>query len=449
VIRIFRIVALPLLAAGVSLFAGLMPTLLRTGRVEPLDWLLPAYVALVAMMLAAGRGGGRLHWSHTSLYAALVLLPPLLVSGYAAATLPWMGMALLAALLTGAGVLAFWAMRQPGRKRWSALLIGLLLLGGVRIADNAGAEERGVMSGAELGVMTALPLFAEHAGESGGAGDGLMAVGGKAPLLVALGAQARPIDVIDAAALTGLERLLLAQPRLLAPQELVALDGWVREGGQVAILADPYLHWPDGHAPGDPARAPLTSLLDPLLTHWGLTLEPARIDPAKPVERHVLRSGALLQLAGASRFTRTDAAPCTVEEAGLIARCAIGKGRATLIADADWIHDVLWTLEPARPRDARAWTSDAALVAAQLIMGDAHVDGPRWAWLVSDARLFSALRWSLGLMLLLGAALLWGRGPSLTDGGARPTSAHDARASGAVRKDDLAEKGDAIRGPVP
>lgn len=115
--------------------------------------------------------------------------------------------------------------------------------------------------------------------------------------------------------------LLLAQPRALGPAELVALDKWVRVGGRVLVLADPKLDWASAHAVGDPLAPPRMTLLDPLLSHWGLRLD--------------LREGGR-ETAG--RFVR-ERGRCAVSADGLVARCGLGEGRAVIVADADFLHD--------------------------------------------------------------------------------------------------------------
>ncbi|HEY1124916.1 MAG TPA: hypothetical protein VGE65_04735 [Sphingobium sp.] len=380
---------LPASAAAVSLFAGLMPTLLDYGRFEPLDWLLPGFVALAVLRWRDGPGIRRALW-HWALLAA----PPILVVALSASVLPQVKLVLLVLLLAlGALILA-----RAGRNWWLFSLVGLGLFGGIRyelyILEGGPVKA----ASAEVRVMSALPLFARDQGEGGL----LHGVGVRAPLVEGLGKSwsAEPIDLLDGASLKGVDHLLLIQPRLLAPGELVALDDWVRRGGTVAILADPLLRWPDDRPLGDPRRPPLTSLLDPLMTHWGLTLEPARVGP---VERRVLAGGSMIQLAGASRFTVAGDAPCSLAEADLIAYCRIGKGRAVLVADADWIDDRLWTLAPERPQDRRAWTSDAIPLLSRLITWNEGQARPGGAWLVSQQALTSALRWGLGLILLLGS----------------------------------------------
>jgi hypothetical protein len=64
----------------------------------------------------------------------------------------------------------------------------------------------------------------------------------------------RPVDFLDRSSLGQARLMLLAQPRLLAPEELVAFDEWVRGGGRALILADPALAWPSALPPGDVRR---------------------------------------------------------------------------------------------------------------------------------------------------------------------------------------------------
>ncbi len=406
-----RGLVLSLAAAVAGLFLGLAPGVLETGQLRPLDWLLPEGVVLAALCLAAGRGAGvgrmALHW-------ALAALPPLLLCTLAATRLPWAEMLALAGLLALMAGALHWARARTRRTVAATMLLALAVLGGVQAAATmrSGSGGEAALARPPLGVMTALPLFRDR-----GAQAGLLDIGGRAPLLRALPFTSAPLDRLDADSLKAFEDLLLAQPRLLRPEELVALDDWVRNGGRVVILADPLLHWPDARPLGDPRRAPLTSLLDPLLAHWGLVLEPAEAGRHAPVTRRVLAGGALLQLAGASAFARSADGTCALEEEGFLARCRIGRGRALLVADADWVDDRLWTLDPARPDDARAWTSDAVPLLAALLRGETAAARPARAWLVSQEALISALRWALALILLLALALV--RAVS------NPSSTHD------------------------
>lgn len=153
------------------------------------------------------------------------------------------------------------------------------------------------------------------------------------------------IDRLEPAALKGQRMMLLAQPPALAPEELVALDAWVRAGGRVLILADPSLRWPSIYPFGDPRAPPAITLLDPLLDHWGLRIdlrEPGdHPEPiAVPLEGGGEGAPGLTVLAP-GRFVTADQS-CAIEAEGLIARCSIGKGSALLIADADLLADPLW-----------------------------------------------------------------------------------------------------------
>jgi hypothetical protein len=156
------------------------------------------------------------------------------------------------------------------------------------------------------------------------------------PLYAALNAahDLRVADVLDARALRDAELLILVQPRLLAAEELVALDGFVRSGGRLLLFADPMLEWAGdaGRGLGDP-NGPLRSvLISPLLRHWGLEL----IDPEIESVR-LPASGADLVHPG--RFEpllgKTGDAACRIEAGGHVARCTPGQGMALLVADAD------------------------------------------------------------------------------------------------------------------
>lgn len=142
----------------------------------------------------------------------------------------------------------------------------------------------------------------------------------------------------------GAPPLLLVQPRALAPEELAALDAWVRGGGRALILADPMLRRGGRHPPGDPRAPPPMTLLDPLFAHWGLALDLPSADPGERIERHGAmadgRQGMLVTDA-AGRW-RVTAGTCRVEAGGVIARCRPGSGRAILVADADLVDDALW-----------------------------------------------------------------------------------------------------------
>ena len=138
--------------------------------------------------------------------------------------------------------------------------------------------------------------------------------------------------------------LLLAHPRALAPQELVAIDSFVRGGGRTVILADALTGWPAPYPFGNPRNPPITSLLTPLLDHWGVTLGAAPPEETAAVPVDV--DGARLRLFSAGRFERLPP-QCTIYADRHVARCPIGQGEAWLVGDADLLFAPLW--QPVAP----------------------------------------------------------------------------------------------------
>lgn len=133
--------------------------------------------------------------------------------------------------------------------------------------------------------------------------------------------------------------LLLAHPRALAPQDLVAADTFVRGGGHAVILADALSGWPAAYPLGDPRNPPVTSLLTPLLDHWGveMTAAPAGERAARAVDV----GRARLKLFSAGRFERLPGT-CRAFAARRVAHCRIGAGEAWLVGDADLLFAPLW-----------------------------------------------------------------------------------------------------------
>lgn len=129
--------------------------------------------------------------------------------------------------------------------------------------------------------------------------------------------------------------LTLAQPRALSPQENVALDAWVRQGGRLLLFADPMLTGHSDFAIGDRRRPQDVALLSPILAHWGLEL--MFDESAPPGERVADLSGAVLPVNLPGNFVLRDGgedAVCMIEGQGLVAECSIGRGRALIVADA-------------------------------------------------------------------------------------------------------------------
>ena len=325
----------------------------------------------------------------------------------------WSAGAALALLLLS---LLSWRWDWRARFYWLAIFSGGLASAVLLIAHGAavGRREGGVRQEAapqlRVGVVSALPLFWPEGAE---VRDLLADGAGEAPLSIlppVTHHAARAIDHVDGAALEGLDALLLAQPRLLQPQELVQLDQWVREGGRMVVLADPLLAWPSELPSADPRRPPLTSLLDPLLTHWGLRLEPAR----QGVERRMLASGHALMLVDASRFTllpvtRESGAACSLAEQALMALCRIGRGEVRLVADADMLDPRLWLADPRWPDRREAWSADIPDLIDGWLAAPLRDPSSARPYRVKDEQaLMAALRWAL--VMLLGWAGLGGVG---------------------------------------
>lgn len=376
--------------ALVSLVAGLGVGALRTGQIDPLHWLWPALATFIVMAGYTHRLAPDRPAVPLATVALMLAAPPIIVSTMAGSRPSILNSAIFALLIVGVCIVASRTGRHVSRLLAAIVTAGLL----PAALDWA---TRNYPSDAPLtAVLSGVPLFgvdvsgaAERSGEAP-----LEAVLDRAPFWSALAARRplRPIDAIDEHTLSDVSRLLIVQPRLLQPSELVVLDSWVRAGGQALILADPFLLWPDARPFGHPRRPPVTSLLDPLLSHWGVRLEPANIVPGSPVEHRLLADGALLNLAAASSFTILPGgtAQCVSSERGLIASCQVGRGKAILVADADFIDAGLWTQRPQDPERRADWTSDAiAFVDARL--GSAGADSPVIISWVVDDRLVLAL----------------------------------------------------------
>ena len=190
-------------------------------------------------------------------------------------------------------------------------IAALLLIGGAavgyRLADAPPASVK--ENRPALALLTSLPLIFDEQFGLGGGGS---------PALARLERSytVEPIAAADAASLKGRRLLLMAHARAQPAEALVELDAWVREGGRVVLLADPRLEWESSRPLGDALRPPPAFADSGLLVHWGLAL------------------GADDQ--GQGSFRRTGG-QCVPDEEDTVARCAIGTGQATIIADADFL----------------------------------------------------------------------------------------------------------------
>ena len=171
-------------------------------------------------------------------------------------------------------------------------------------------------------LLTSLPLmFSEEFSLSGGG----------SPALRRLQAQYRvvPVGVADGAELARGRLLLMAQPPAQTAENLVVLDEWVRRGGHLLLLADPLLEWPSKRPIGDPLRLPPMFMDTGLLAHWGLRLDAP--DEHGPARRALAGYGIMTASPGSLSGS------CAISNDRLVAHCRIGRGSATVVADADFL----------------------------------------------------------------------------------------------------------------
>ena len=139
-----------------------------------------------------------------------------------------------------------------------------------------------------------------------------------------------PISTTDEDSLQRGRLLLMAHPLAQPAEALVDLDLWVRGGGNVMLLADPKLEWPSSRPLGDKLRPPPSFADTGLLAHWGLKLEAPTA--TGPVQRQLGERRILAASPG------TLSGSCHVMPGGFVAHCSIGKGKATVVADADFLN---------------------------------------------------------------------------------------------------------------
>lgn len=187
-----------------------------------------------------------------------------------------------------------------------------------------------------LGLMTTLPLYWPEIGEFGELVTGGQDKGWVRSLLER-SFDLQPLDVLDTKSLSRFDRLILAQPRALSPQENVALNEWVRAGGELLLFADPMLTAHTRYAIGDRRRPQDVVLLSPILAHWGLELMFEAEQPAGA--RAVTGDGLELPVDLPGRWSASAGAPCELSLQDIVAICALGRGRAVIVADAAVLED--------------------------------------------------------------------------------------------------------------
>ena len=172
-------------------------------------------------------------------------------------------------------------------------------------------------------LITTLPiLFPEEFTLEGGGSKALSALESRYAVI--------PVGTTDHGSLRQGRLLLLAHPLAQTAENLVALDGWVRRGGRVLLLADPRLEWPSTRPLGDRLRPPPAFADTGLLAHWGLRLDA----PDEPGRRERKIAGRDVQTVSPGSLE----GGCAISKDRLVARCRVGRGRATVIADADFLN---------------------------------------------------------------------------------------------------------------
>jgi hypothetical protein len=212
-------------------------------------------------------------------------------------------------------------------RRWwigAALILAAGVAVAFALADRPeGYSARPPADRPRLALLTSLPImFGESFGLDSGGSLALTRLEQRYNVV--------PIGVADAASLRGLKLLLMAHPRAQPAEALVELDQWVREGGRVLLLADPMLSWDSKRPLGDPLRPPLAFADTGLLAHWGVGLS---ADGTSDLPVETTSPGTL------------TSRRCALAYGGFIARCAIGKGQATIIADADFLNGEPYNLD--------------------------------------------------------------------------------------------------------
>lgn len=383
-LRIFAM----LCAGQLVVLLGGLPDLLRTGQADLRAWIWPTLLLTpAAAILRARRGCLHAFWVGFGSLGTIIFFI-WLATGRLVDPATVVRLSFIALLAIGAGLFLI-------SHRWWSLGLGGLAILSCWLAANPVAER--AKERPALAVMSALPLFWREGV------DGVQARE-DAPITKILRQRfdLRPVDSPLSGNMRAAKTLLLAQPRGFSPAELSALDSWVRAGGNMLLLADPLLRWPSPLPLGDRRRAPSVNMLAPLLSHWGVELQPPSSAGEK---RMLLDDGRLLVTMASSSLAVRRGSSCRTESQALIARCRIGRGQVVLVADADIMDDRLWLADESAPLSLRAWSADTPGFIIQEL-GGGHVE--RRIWIKSLPQLIVALRWAMAAGIfwaIMGTAL--------------------------------------------
>ncbi len=198
-----------------------------------------------------------------------------------------------------------------------------------------------------LGLMTSLPLYWPLGADFGDLAQG----NGEKPwqrTLLEQQFELVPLDTLSPIAglsnedaesdpLAGLDRLAIVQPRGLSAADNVALDEWVKAGGELLLVLDPVLTGDYDLPLGDPRRPPTVAIVPPVVSRWGLALAWSDSLPDEVTFAQLPTGPVPLLLAGEIRVVVVDGGSngCKSLESPAIVRCDnIGEGTVTMIYDA-------------------------------------------------------------------------------------------------------------------
>lgn len=220
------------------------------------------------------------------------------------------------------------------------LLAALVALAALFLWPRGSGDKGEPTQRVELGLMTGLPIYWVDGADI----SALLDENAELPWVRQVLEQRyelRPVDSFvaeegeDGTPLDGLERLLIVQPRGISPAGNVALDDWVQGGGRLLYVIDPMLTGEYAVPLGDPRHPSVIGIVPPVLPRWGVTME-ARAETSDAGPQFIETPVGPLPVATAGRLTQSDngIGNCTIEASGLIARCKVGAGQVTVLADA-------------------------------------------------------------------------------------------------------------------
>ena len=219
------------------------------------------------------------------------------------------------------------------RVRFAITIVVAALIAGLFLLSRQPAEE---IPREKVALMTSLPIY------WGEAADFRVLASGQGDLPWVRAAleeryDLQPLDSLvieDEAVQENFDRLIIAQPRALSPQDNVAVDEWVNNGGRLLMVIDPLLTGSYSVPLGDPSHPVAVGLLPPVLERWGIGM---RYDENQPFALRTIAVEGLeipVAMAGEAHLLDSGSGTCSISHEGVLARCDVGQGRVTLLADA-------------------------------------------------------------------------------------------------------------------